>query len=41
MGLSSAGDPNGDGYEDLLVGTWTEDTAGPDAGAAYVVFGPR
>lgn len=39
--VASAGDVNGDGVEDLIVGVPGNDTeAGPDAGAAYVFFGP-
>jgi len=31
---------NPDGYDDILVGAFYEDTAGQDAGAVYLVFGP-
>jgi len=38
--VSSAGDVNGDGLVDLLVGAYSKDLAvGPDAGRSYVVFG--
>jgi len=40
--VASAGDINGDGFDDLIVGAYLADAAGnakPDAGAAYVVFG--
>jgi hypothetical protein len=37
--VSSAGDINGDGYDDLIVGVGTESIAGLGSGAAYVVFG--
>ena len=37
--VSAAGDVNGDGFGDILVGAQGNDTAGPYAGAAYVVFG--
>jgi FG-GAP repeat len=34
--VASAGDVNGDGFADLIVGAWVADSA---AGASYVVFG--
>ncbi len=38
--VSNAGDVNGDGYDDLLVGAAEIDTAGGvDAGGAYIIFG--
>src|SRR3989442_10209636 len=37
--VASAGDVNGDGYPDVIVGAWTSDATGPDAGSAYVYFG--
>ncbi|MFM8745887.1 MAG: beta strand repeat-containing protein [Aestuariivirga sp.] len=37
--VSSAGDVNGDGYDDLIVGARTGDDGGTNAGEAYVVFG--
>lgn len=37
--VSSAGDVNGDGYDDVIVGSWTSDGNGGDAGRAYVFLG--
>ncbi|MXP27193.1 hypothetical protein GRI39_14290, partial [Altererythrobacter indicus] len=37
--ISSAGDVNGDGFADLIVGTYGADTGGTDSGTAYVLFG--
>jgi hypothetical protein len=37
--ISAAGDVNGDGIADLLVGARTNDGTGGNAGAAYVIFG--
>ena len=37
--MSSAGDVNGDGFDDLIVGAHGNDSGGNYAGAAYVVFG--
>jgi hypothetical protein len=37
--VASAGDVNGDGYADLIVGSPGDDAAGNNVGAAYVVFG--
>ncbi len=38
-GVTSAGDVNGDGIDDLLAGAAKEDTGGDAAGAAYLLFG--
>ncbi|MDI3337928.1 peptidoglycan DD-metalloendopeptidase family protein [Defluviimonas aestuarii] len=37
--VSSAGDVNGDGFDDLLIGAPGGDTTGFNAGESYVVFG--
>jgi Ca2+-binding RTX toxin-like protein len=37
--VASAGDVNGDGYADLIIGAGGADTNGSNAGASYVVFG--
>ena len=39
--VSGAGDVNGDGFADVLVGAPGNDAASPEAGAAYIVFGGR
>jgi hypothetical protein len=35
----SAGDVNGDGRDDIVIGSSTELRTGPDSGAVYVIFG--
>lgn len=37
--VAGAGDVNGDGYADLVVGAYRNDAVSPDAGRAYVYFG--
>jgi len=37
--VSAAGDINGDGFDDVIVGAFGVDAGGNDAGAAYVIFG--
>ena len=37
--VSTAGDVNGDGFADLLIGARYADPSGPNSGASYVVFG--
>ena len=39
VSVSSAGDVNGDGYADVIVGAFHEGPHGANSGAAYVVFG--
>ena len=40
VSVAGAGDVNGDGFADLIVGANRDDEGGTDAGAAYVVYGP-
>ena len=39
ISVASAGDVNGDGFADLIVGAHGADPHGSDSGASYVVFG--
>ncbi len=41
MSVSSAGDFNGDGLDDILVGAPNDDNNGIDSGSAYIFFGGR
>ncbi|RKY99771.1 MAG: hypothetical protein DRQ13_01685 [Ignavibacteriae bacterium] len=37
--VSTAGDVNGDGYSDIIIGAYKSDAGGTDAGRAYIYFG--
>ncbi len=39
ISLAAAGDVDGDGYDDLLIGATGLDGAAPDTGGAYLLFG--
>jgi len=39
--LHTAGDVNGDGYDDFLIGTFHNSTNGYNAGAAYLFLGSQ
>ena len=40
LAVGRAGDVDNDGFDDLLVGAWYEDSTAADAGAAYLLLGP-
>ena len=39
LSVSGAGDVNGDGFDDLIVGARFDDPNGDYSGASFVVFG--
>jgi len=39
-GVSGAGDVDGDGYDDVLVGAYRNNAGGSDSGASYLFYGP-
>ena len=42
VSVASAGDINGDGYDDIIIGAYIADSNGvSDSGASYVVFGKK
>jgi hypothetical protein len=39
VSVAGAGDVNGDGYDDIIIGAYSHDTPNPDAGKAYLYLG--
>lgn len=37
--LAAAGDTDGDGFSDFLIGSYADDDGGTEAGAAYLIRG--
>ncbi len=37
--VDGGGDVNGDGFDDLIIGDWPNDSNGGDSGAAFIIFG--
>jgi hypothetical protein len=37
--VSAAGDVDGDGFDDVLIGAHGNDSGGDDAGATYLIYG--
>ena len=41
LAVSNAGDINGDGIDDLIIGAWVADPNGSRSGSSYAVFGSK
>jgi hypothetical protein len=41
MSIDGAGDVNGDGYDDILIGSQYNNTGGIDSGQAFLIFGKQ
>ena len=39
ISVSNAGDVNGDGFDDVIVGAWCDDDGGYNSGCAFIFFG--